>query len=77
MGPPGLCPTGLLSHCPARPPPHRPLAHQTSASPAHQLPPATGGLQHHRCQLQACLGEEGLDAKEVRPELLTLKFYYS
>jgi hypothetical protein len=60
-------PTGLPGCSPARPPPWQ----HTS----HHLPQE--GSNTTRQQLQTCLGDAGLDAKGVTPELLTLKFYYS
>jgi hypothetical protein len=60
-------------HCPPDSPPG-------PYPPAHWLPPATGGLQHHQTlapKLPRRHRQTGLDAKRVTPELLRLKFYCS
>jgi hypothetical protein len=58
-----------------------PLANQhTNGQPAHQLPPATGGHQHHQTpapNLPRRHRQTGQDTKGVTPELLRLKFYCS
>jgi hypothetical protein len=71
-------------HRPTKSPPCWPARPLPTCSPgrclAHQLPPITGGPQHHQTlapNLPRRCRQTGLNAKGVTSELLRLKFYYS
>jgi hypothetical protein len=70
-------PTRLL---PAHWPTRMPGCCLPASPPAYQLPPATGGVQHHQMQAPNWPRrhrQTGLDAKGIAPELLRLKLYCS